>query len=291
MVCSMFGIFSEKFWMSATGWKLDAIWRSLTKLPQTRQNVAAANTSVRRVLIGWKNTSQKRTLLNKQVNSLATCKWYPGLCSRGSTIWCKVSALWKACYTLRWWLVGPKQRANQLLNCSMFLLFSMSLFHCTLHVQKKICQRPSGPVQWIGLRKRGRLVLNLCRIHWWEQRQNWWYVWADPNFYKSQELLGNLQKELLELALTLLSIAPSSAGLERVFSLMGFVHSDLRNRFSCDKVSKLAFCLRVLNGNWVLHCELSDVISLIKIQILQHFVFICQFLTRKTWCFKHVLNV
>ena len=69
------------------------------------------------------------------------------------------------------------------------------------------------------------------------------------NFYKSQEMLGNMQKELTELALTLVSIAPTSAGLERVFSSMGFVHSDLRNRLSTDKVGKLAFCLRVLNDN------------------------------------------
>ena len=67
------------------------------------------------------------------------------------------------------------------------------------------------------------------------------------NFYKSQEILGNLEKELVELAVTLISIAPSSAGLERVFSSMGFVHSDLRNRLAPEKVGKLAFCLRVLN--------------------------------------------
>ena len=64
---------------------------------------------------------------------------------------------------------------------------------------------------------------------------------------KSQEILGNLEKELVELAVTLISIAPSSAGLERVFSSMGFVHSDLRNRLAPEKVGKLAFCLRVLN--------------------------------------------
>ena len=39
----------------------------------------------------------------------------------------------------------------------------------------------------------------------------------------------------------------NSAGIERVFSSMGFVHSDLRNRLDSEKVAKLAFCLRALN--------------------------------------------
>ena len=69
------------------------------------------------------------------------------------------------------------------------------------------------------------------------------------NFYKSQEILGNLKRELMELAQTLSSVAPTSAGLERIFSHMGFVHSDLRNRLLPEKVAKLAFCLRCLNDD------------------------------------------
>ena len=58
-----------------------------------------------------------------------------------------------------------------------------------------------------------------------------------------------MQRELSELAQTLLNVVPSSAGLERIFSSMGFVHSDLRNRLAPEKVGKLAFCLRVLNSS------------------------------------------
>ena len=36
-------------------------------------------------------------------------------------------------------------------------------------------------------------------------------------------------------------------GLERIFSSMIFVNSDLRNRLGPQKVSKLAYCLTVLN--------------------------------------------
>ena len=45
-------------------------------------------------------------------------------------------------------------------------------------------------------------------------------------------------------------MAPSSAGLERLFSSMGYVHSDIRNRLDPERVRKLAFCMRLLNKSF-----------------------------------------
>ena len=58
---------------------------------------------------------------------------------------------------------------------------------------------------------------------------------------KSKSIFGAYLTLLMEFALDLLVMAPSSGGLERVFSTMGFVHSGLRNRFGTEKVSRLAF--------------------------------------------------
>lgn len=66
-------------------------------------------------------------------------------------------------------------------------------------------------------------------------------------FLKAQIIMGALQKDLGELCIRMISLVPSSAGIERVFSSMGFVHSDVRNRLQQEKVAKLAFCMRVLN--------------------------------------------
>jgi len=67
------------------------------------------------------------------------------------------------------------------------------------------------------------------------------------NFIECQRMIGELPDDLAKLLLKCLALRPSSAGIERIFSTMGFVHSDLRNRLSHEKVGKLAFCLRVLN--------------------------------------------
>ena len=50
------------------------------------------------------------------------------------------------------------------------------------------------------------------------------------------------------LAIRILSLPPSSAGLERVFSSLGFVHSDVRNRLGHEKATKLAFVMRALRS-------------------------------------------
>ena len=40
----------------------------------------------------------------------------------------------------------------------------------------------------------------------------------------------------------------SSAGVERVFSSFGFVHSKVRNRLGIEKGGKLVFMYKLLNG-------------------------------------------
>ena len=56
-----------------------------------------------------------------------------------------------------------------------------------------------------------------------------------------------MKKEFMELVQSLISVAPTSAGLERLFGNMRVVNSDLMNRLLPEKVVRLAFCLRCLN--------------------------------------------
>ena len=65
-------------------------------------------------------------------------------------------------------------------------------------------------------------------------------------FIKGQVLLVNFSKELQKIAEDVFSLFPSSAALERIFSSLGFVHDETRNRCSIEKANKLAFCLRLL---------------------------------------------
>ena len=67
------------------------------------------------------------------------------------------------------------------------------------------------------------------------------------NFVQAQVLLGNIPARLGQLIEEFIAMAPSSAGLERLFSSMGYVHSDIRNRLDPERVRKLAFCMRLLN--------------------------------------------
>ena len=69
------------------------------------------------------------------------------------------------------------------------------------------------------------------------------------NFVECQKSIGEISDNLATLCCTCLALRPSSAGIERIFSSMGLVHSELRNRLSQEKVSKLAFCLRLLNDH------------------------------------------
>jgi hypothetical protein len=59
-----------------------------------------------------------------------------------------------------------------------------------------------------------------------------------------------LNAELLVLVKTLFTAVASSAGVERLFSTFGFVHSDVRNRLGIEKASKLTFIYRMLNENF-----------------------------------------
>ncbi len=42
-------------------------------------------------------------------------------------------------------------------------------------------------------------------------------------------------------------LIPSSAGIERMFSRLGYILDETRNRLSVDKAEKLAFCFRLLD--------------------------------------------
>ena len=57
----------------------------------------------------------------------------------------------------------------------------------------------------------------------------------------SSGLLG-----FLELMQALHSCPASSAGIERWFSTVGFVWSEVRNRLGVEKAKKLSFCYRML---------------------------------------------
>ena len=45
-----------------------------------------------------------------------------------------------------------------------------------------------------------------------------------------------------------MAMVPSSAGLERIVSSMGYIHSEIRNRLDPEEVRTLAFCMRLLSS-------------------------------------------
>ena len=55
--------------------------------------------------------------------------------------------------------------------------------------------------------------------------------------YESSIFAGTALQKNGDLALEMLVLVPRSAGLECVFSSVGFVHSDLRNRLGPEKVA------------------------------------------------------
>ena len=71
---------------------------------------------------------------------------------------------------------------------------------------------------------------------------------APENFIRAQMSTGEMNEKLGSLAIRLLGLPPSSAGLERVFSSLGFVHTDVRNRLGYEKAAKLAFVMRALRS-------------------------------------------
>ena len=67
-------------------------------------------------------------------------------------------------------------------------------------------------------------------------------------FMKSQMMFGNIEESICNLPVKFMSLVPSSAGVERAFSTMGFIQNDYRNKLNNEKVVKLAFCMRTLRN-------------------------------------------
>ena len=60
--------------------------------------------------------------------------------------------------------------------------------------------------------------------------------------------MGKISKEIGEIALNMQKLSPSSAGLEIMFSTMGYIQDDLRNCLGMEKLEKLTFIKRVLSS-------------------------------------------
>ena len=60
--------------------------------------------------------------------------------------------------------------------------------------------------------------------------------------------LFDIPEPILKVVLAILSCAPSTADLERVFSAFQWVHSKERNRMGTAKAAKLVFILKTLNS-------------------------------------------
>jgi hypothetical protein len=58
-----------------------------------------------------------------------------------------------------------------------------------------------------------------------------------------------LNPDMLNLIKMLFTTVASSAGVERIFSTFGFIHSDVRNRLGSEKAAKLAFIYKMLNSS------------------------------------------
>ncbi len=65
---------------------------------------------------------------------------------------------------------------------------------------------------------------------------------TDPlAWWQSQK--SELDEHILSLVDQLLTARASTAGIERIFSAFGLVHSKLRNRLQTKKAEKLFFCI------------------------------------------------
>ena len=72
------------------------------------------------------------------------------------------------------------------------------------------------------------VIKELSAIEWWS------------SFQKSKGILTSEEKDIIILH-NYLSAVASSAGIEKIFSTYGFVHSDVRNNLGNDKAGKLVF--------------------------------------------------
>ena len=62
-----------------------------------------------------------------------------------------------------------------------------------------------------------------------------------------ESMSGTLGKDVTQVAQKLLTAIASSAGIERIFSTFGYIHSKIRNRLGIEKAAKLVFVYRMLN--------------------------------------------
>lgn len=75
------------------------------------------------------------------------------------------------------------------------------------------------------------VISNMSDIEWWISTFS--IIHIDP---VAQDIIKQL-----------MTAVASSAGLERIFSSFGLVHSDLRNRLGVEKAAKLTFLMKTLN--------------------------------------------
>ena len=69
---------------------------------------------------------------------------------------------------------------------------------------------------------------------------------TDPlTWWKAQSCV--LDPAMVSLAEQLLTARASSAGIKRIFSTFGFVHSKILNRLGTNKAGKLVFLYKLLN--------------------------------------------
>ncbi|XP_073506891.1 uncharacterized protein [Phyllobates terribilis] len=66
------------------------------------------------------------------------------------------------------------------------------------------------------------------------------------NWWKS---LKRLDLETVQVMISLLTAVASSAGVERIFSSFGLIHSKLRNRLGPNKAGKIVFLFQIMNRN------------------------------------------
>ena len=76
---------------------------------------------------------------------------------------------------------------------------------------------------------RDELVKSVSPLTWWESQKS------------------HLESDVIKLCRQILGAITSTAGIERIFSTFGFVHSKVRNRLGTGKAGKLVFIYKLLN--------------------------------------------
>ena len=69
--------------------------------------------------------------------------------------------------------------------------------------------------------------------------------------------MDKIRDKIGKLALKLYALPPSSAGIEPVFSTLGYVHSDIRNRLGQEKAAKLII-QRFNHNMWLFLFEIEN---------------------------------